>query len=185
MDNATYNYPIVSQDEILQARSAFFHDLVAEWLRPAEHIDQIMGQSDCLLVEDDRYPTINDPRRGLLAKPFRAPGAWGDCPSVIYSILHAGDWLRFGIMLSGSARAMSALQSNPEWALDMEKMWDRQADHSRRGDNLLIEWRFEEPNFYSGYIIRDRFVQMARHLHFQLGRAIASSAGHEPGGVDG
>lgn len=175
MDNANYNYPIVSQDEIFQARAEFFQALEREWNRRAEPIDELMGQSEFLLVEDGGYPSVNDPQRGLLARAFRAPPAWGDSPNVVYTIMHAGDWLRFGIMLSGSARAMSSLQSNSEWALDMEKMWDRQADHSSRGNNLLIEWRFEEPHFYSGHIIRDRFVRMARHLHFQLGRAIATS----------
>lgn len=88
-----------------------------------------------------------------------------------YSILQAGDWLRFGILIRGDQRAHDLL--NPRRQMDLERVWDRPADVVSRGpDGLLIEWRFVEPDFYNNYAIQERFTQIARHLHFRLGWAI-------------
>ena len=88
-----------------------------------------------------------------------------------YSILQAGDWLRFGILIRGDQRSHNVLNSKRQ--MELERIWDRPADAISRGpDVLLIEWRFIEPDFYNNYAIQERFTQIARHLHFCLGKAI-------------
>ena len=69
--------------------------------------------------------------------------------------------------------------------LSVEKIWDRSCDNQvRDAAGLLLEWRFNEPDFYKEFTVRERFIIIARHLHFRLGRIIQTVVQQEEIGVD-
>jgi hypothetical protein len=159
---------------ILDVRQQFFSDLLHEWSRPPEHIDEIMGQVSYFIAPSTGLKSVylNDPAKGLLMQSFAPPESWGKKMQFIYSIWMAGDWIRYGVLLQGDAKILSTFTSNHEHTEDLERVWDRPAAFSSREGGLLMEWRFEDPNFYDDYIFADRYLQIARHLHFQLGHSI-------------
>jgi len=172
----------LNKDTLLAIRRAFFNDLLDEWSREPEAIDTVMGQADYALKPDapsaSGAVTINSPERGILAQSFSRPVHWGSGVDFIYSVFMAGDWLRFGVLLRGSQEALALFDHNGQSQLDVEYVWDRPSDKvRRRADALLMEWRFVEPDFYANYAVRERFVRVARHLHFRLGQAIAEARG--------
>lgn len=162
----------IDRDHVLAVRQTFFDALVEEWTRLPEAIDALMGQSEHFMVPDPDQKKIEDAARGVLAMSFVAPPSWRVPLKFSYSILHAGDWMRFGLLLSGDARALSLFQKDQSRTLDIEGVWDRPAHQTIREGGFMLEWRFDEPDFYVQYPIRERFIQMARHLHFQVGRAV-------------
>lgn len=172
--------PDLDKETTLKCRQIFFDDLLAEWALPPEPIDDVMGQSVYALTPDKPEApgavAINSPERGILAQSFARPETWGNGVSFAYSIYMAGDWLRFGVLLLGDGAALEAFEGNRQSQLDVEFVWDRPSDKIRRRANaLLMEWRFVEPDFYTNFAIRERFVRLARHLHFRLGQTVFES----------
>lgn len=159
---------------ILDVRKQFFIDLLNEWSRPPEHIDEVMGQVAYFIAPSSGNKSIylNDPERGLLMQSFSPPESWGKKMQFIYSIWMAGDWIRYGVLLQGDAKILSSFSSNNEHTEALERVWDRPAEFSSREGGLLMEWRFDDPHFYDDYLVADRYLQVARHLHFVLGHSI-------------
>jgi hypothetical protein len=165
-----------TKDSILAVRQDFFDALLREWSRPPDKIDELMGHAEFFMCPAKNREIIRDDHAGILFQEFAPPPSWGETVQFSYSVLHAGDWLRFGILLSGAPLGLSRFAEDQNTTLDIEKIWDRPADQSLREGGLLLEWRFVEPNFYQDYAIQERFIQMARHLHFQIGRSVHASA---------
>jgi hypothetical protein len=195
---------MLTQDQVLSVRKDFFSRLEREWTRPPERIDQIMGQSQYYIAPEplEGHAEMNpggervfDPEHGLLLRSFLVSANDGQSSRTLrffYSILQAGDWLRFGILIRGDQQAHELL--NAKRQMDLERVWDRSADIVQRGpDSQLVEWRFVEPDFYHNFAIQERFAQVARHLHFRLGWAIhrhlsgydEEDSEEEFGGLDG
>jgi len=181
------------KDTVHQIRNSFFDSLLSEWSRPPEEVDDLMGQRDCFYAPDFSTPQrskdpktvmIKDVERGLLAAsvtPVDADGKESDTRWV-YSILQAGDWLRYGILIQGPPRRILDYSQHQDYVLSVEKIWDRPCDNQVRDTaGLLLEWRFNEPNFYDEFVIRERFSIIARHLHFRLGRIIQTVVQQEEG----
>ena len=170
---------------ILQFRDEFFNDLLEEWSRPPEAIDRLMGQSDSFFLPDFKNAQlknnpetvmIKDIRQGLLAVSVTPPQAQFGSGSIrwVYSILQAGDWLRYGILVQGDPKLILQYERHHDHVLSIERIWDRQCDYQfRDSGGLLLEWRFHEPDFYTEYKYRERFKIIARHLHFRLGKIIS------------
>ena len=159
-------------------RAQFFADLLREWARTPERIDVVMGQNESFLLPD--YATaratnpdtimINDIEHGLLAASVTPSDQEGSLRWV-YSVLQAGDWLRWGILVQGSPKQIVQFTQHHDALLSMERVWDRQHDYQFRDDGgVLFEWRFYEPTFYNDFAVRERMVIMARHFHFRLGK---------------
>jgi len=181
------------KDTVHQIRNSFFDSLLSEWSRPPEEVDDLMGQRDCFYApdfsnaqrsKDPKTVMIKDVERGLLAAsvtPIDADGKESDTRWV-YSILQAGDWLRYGILIQGPPRRILDYSQHQDYVLSVEKIWDRPCDNQVRDTaGLLLEWRFNEPNFYDEFVIRERFSIIARHLHFRLGRIIQTVVQQEEG----
>jgi hypothetical protein len=142
-----------------------------------------MGQDDGFFLPDfaanrkGRGSSIyvNDVPRGLLAASV-TPEQSLDVPyglRWVYSIMQAGDWLRFGVMIQGAPQALIRFEQYHENVLAVERIWDRSCDYQLRDSSgLLLEWRFSEPDFYKEFVIRERFLIMARHMHFRLGKVL-------------
>ena len=162
------------KNHIISVRREFFGDLLKEWSRPPEIVDEVMGQSSYFIAPDDgpNAVRINDPERGLLLQSFTPPEGWGKDIQFMYSIWVAGDWIRYGIMIHGAATLLSVFSSRNESTEKLERVWDSTANFMTREGGLLLEWRSENPHFYDDYIFADRYLQIARHLHFQLGHSI-------------
>lgn len=178
------------KQHIVEVRRAFFDNLMHEWSRPPESIDEVMGQSAYFIAPDDgaRSIHINDPERGLLVRSFSPPEAWGKKIQFFYSILMAGDWIRYGILIQGDPRLLATFAQKNVYGEMLERVWDKQATHMSREGGLLMEWRFDDPGFYDDYILEDRYLQVARHLHFQVGTAIHEAFAESaflPGDSDG
>lgn len=174
-------------EEILAIRQSFFNGLLNEWSRTPELIDQIMGQKEAFLLPDfaddqkrrelDARPyfkpiMIKDEARGLLAVSVTPKKPDGSIAPIrwVYSILQAGDWIRFGLLLQGSPRTIALFEREHDYSASIEKIWDRPYDHQFRDQaGLMLEWRFNEPHFYNEFVIRERFLIISRHLHFRLG----------------
>ena len=172
----------IQEKTILALRDEFFNSLIEEWSRPPQEIDRLMGQEDCFYLPDFKKPDlatdpktvmIKDVERGVLAisvtpeKPHPNSGniRW------VYSIMQAGDWLRYGLLIQGDPRQVIKYERHHEHVLAIEQIWDRPCDHQFRDSaGLLLEWRFTEPDFYKDFMYRERFKIIARHLHFRLGR---------------
>lgn len=176
---------------VLSIRDQFFDSLLHEWSRPPEDIDVLMGQDNCFYPADfiKKNVTsvktetldpimIKDIKNGLLAvsiTPDFNKGYLTDKGNVrwVYSILQAGDWLRYGLLIQGDPKKIFEYEQNHEYMASVESIWDRPCDHQIRDTaGLLLEWRFQEPDFYTNFVIRERFLIIARHLHFRLGRLI-------------
>ena len=162
------------RDHMVAVREQFFSHLVEEWSRPPENIDEVMGQSDYFIAPDEgkRSVSINDPARGLLVRSFSPPEGWGKNIQFFYSIWMAGDWIRYGVLIQGDTKLLATFSSRNECTESLERVWDRPATMTSREGGLLIEWRFEDKDFYDDYLSEDRYLQVARHLHFQLGHSI-------------
>lgn len=162
------------KENIVAVRRELFSCLLNEWTRPPEKIDEVMGQSE-YFIEPDKGPKsiyINDPERGLLVQSFRPPEVWGNKVQFSYSVLVAGNWVRFGVLIQGDAKLVSSFASSSKCTEGLERVWDRPATFMTREGGLLMEWQFDEPLLYDDYVVADRYIQVARHLHFQLGVAI-------------
>jgi len=180
----------INQHEVLEVREKFFKWIQEEWERAPERIDNIMGQQSYYIPPEEIIETpsglgstagesIMDTRRGLLLRSFLAEsrqmfnGKPKKTMRFFYSIFQAGDWIRFGILIRGEHQYHERLFQEIK---ELEKVWDRPADVVRRGsDGMLIEWRFIEPDFYENYAIQERFIHLARHLHFRLGWIISKN----------
>lgn len=164
-------------------RDEFFNALLGEWTRPAEPIDRMMEQDDALFVPDHAAGLGHDPKtifvrdvpRGLLAVSVTPPMSRGIPNGLrwVYSIMQAGDWIRFGVMIQGAPQVLLRYEQHHDNILAMERIWDRQCDYQFRDSaGLLLEWRFSEPGFYDSFVVRERFIIMARHMHFRLGKVL-------------
>lgn len=184
----------LTPEKVHKVRRAFFERLENEWSRAPERIDSVMGQAQYYVAPEEIHSgpstggeRICDVEHGLLLRSFlvsserNSSSPYSTAPAgkkekertlrFFYSILQAGDWLRFGILIRGDQSAHDLINARRQ--MDLERVWDRSADIVQRGaDSLLIEWRFVEPDFYHNFAIQERFVQVARHLHFRLGWAI-------------
>lgn len=177
-------------------RNDFFGALLKEWSRPPEAVDELMGQTDCFYLPDfavknrqGAFKTImiNDVERGLLACSVTPTDENGDPTDTrwVYSIMQAGDWLRYGVLIQGPPRRIFNYTQHQEYVLSVEKIWDRPCDNQvRDAAGLLLEWRFNEPDFYKEFAVRERFTIIARHLHFRLGRIIQTVVQQEEGDLD-
>lgn len=177
-------------------RSEFFGALLQEWSRPPEAVDELMGQTDCFYLPDfavkehsssPKTIMINDVERGLLACSVTPPDENGNPSDTrwVYSIMQAGDWLRYGVLIQGPPRRIFNYTQHQEYVLSVEKIWDRPCDNQvRDAAGLLLEWRFNEPDFYREFAVRERFTIIARHLHFRLGRIIQTVVQQEDGGLN-
>lgn len=164
-------------------RSQFFDDLLQEWSRPPEVIDEIMQQNDGFFApdfsvkeraKDKSTIMIKDVPRGILAASVTPHCSDTDGVRWVYSVLQAGDWLRYGLLIQGPPKKIIAYDQHYDHLLSIERVWDRQCDHQfRDAGGLLLEWRFHEPDFYDNYACRERFKIIARHLHFRIGKAMA------------
>lgn len=173
------------QQLVYAVRGQFFNELLEEWSRPPELIDDVMGQSEFFLTPDFASERKSDPNtifikdvpRGLLACSITPARSINPQKGVrlVYSLMQAGDWIRFGFLLQGDPKLVVDYQQHHEHLLSIERVWDRQCDYQYRdGGGLLVEWRFKEPSFYTNYIYRERFKILVRHLHFRLGRSVLS-----------
>ena len=174
------------EDKVLTVRDHFFNDLLKEWSRAPDKIDQIMGQDTFFMAPDFASNKKNDPdtvmikdvRNGVLAvsvtpqiSSYPNPGGI----RIVYSIMQAGDWLRFGFLLQGDPKLLMMYQRHHDHLLNVESIWDRPCDYQfRDSGGMLIEWRFAEPDFYTSFSKRERFKIIVRHLHFRLGKNIVS-----------
>jgi hypothetical protein len=162
------------KQHIVDVRRELFASLLNEWSRPPQKIDEVMGQSEYFIEPDQgaRSVTINDPERGLLVQSFSPPEVWGKKVQFSYSVLVAGSWVRFGVLIQGDAKLISSFASSNECTASLERVWDRPATFMTREGGLLMEWRFDDENLYDDYVVADRYIQVSRHLHFQFGLAI-------------
>lgn len=164
------------RDHIIAVRKEMFDRLLEEWSRQPEEIDDMMGQSEYFIPPDEKgspgSTSIFDPERGILAQSFTPPAAWGRNVRFSYSLFIAGNWVRFGVLLYGDAKLVSSFKSRNECVGGLERVWDNPAMFMVREGGLLMEWRFSDEQLYDDYVLIDRYVQIARHLHFQLGVAI-------------
>lgn len=176
LDRRTYVYGI---------REAFFRDLLLAWANPPHLIDQVMGQDRSYIPPDfathrhDHPKTIKafDIQNGVLAASVTPQVADLEKGHLrwTYSIWQAGDWLRFGVLIQGETRYLVAFDNEHDNVLGLERIWDCNADFMSRGPNgLLVEWRFKQPDFYDDFTVRERFIMVARHLHFRLSAMIDS-----------
>lgn len=176
LDRRTYVYGI---------REAFFRDLLLAWANPPNLIDQVMGQDRSYISPDfathrhDHPKTIKafDIPNGVLAASVTPQVADLEKGHLrwTYSIWQAGDWLRFGVLIQGETRYLVAFDNEHDNVLGLERIWDCNADFMSRGPNgLLVEWRFKQPDFYDDFTVRERFIMVARHLHFRLSAMIDS-----------
>lgn len=195
MSNEDIFNDVQKQKDLVHAvRDMFFEDLLEEWSRPPELIDRLMAQDEFFLAPDfssnlKNHPEtimIKDVSRGLLAVSVTPQGNFsGDEDAggvlypapvrIVYSVMQAGDWIRFGFLLQGDPRMLVSYQQHNDHLLSVESIWDRPCDYQFRDHGgLLVEWRFHEPDFYNNYVIRERFKIIVRHLHFRLGRSVMS-----------
>ena len=175
----------VRRTQVHSVRANFFRDLLLAWANPPSSIDQIMGQDRTYIAPDfathrhDHPKTVKifDVGSGVLAASVTPPVSDLDKGHLrwTYSIWQAGDWLRFGVLIQGETRYLVAFDNEHDNVLGMERIWDRNADFMVRGPHgLLVEWRFKQPDLYDDFMIRERFVLVARHLHFRLSAMIDS-----------
>lgn len=166
----------VTKAELLKVREEFFNQLTHEWSRPPEYIDEVMGHDITFMPIDTYQPyaiNISDPEHGFLVRSLTLR----DMPKgrhfrLLYSIFQAGDWIRYGIIFQGDPRSLMRFEAS-EAALLEDRIWDAPPDRfMRENSGILLEWRFTEPDFYTNYVIRDRFYQISRHLHFRLCQAV-------------
>lgn len=166
-------------------REQFFDELLEEWSRPPQAIDQLMGQEEFFLAPDFSTSRKDDPttvmvkdiERGLLAVSVTPKGSSYPDKGIrlVYSLMQAGDWLRYGFLVQGDPKLVLQYQQHHDHLLSIERIWDRQCDYQfRDSGGMLVEWRFKEPDFYDNYVTRERFKIITRHLHFRLGRSILS-----------
>lgn len=170
----------LTKEQVHQQRAGFFDALIEEWTRPVEHIDALMGHAESFFPLDSAEVglRINDVQHGLLVASATPPDSWGDMPRIIYSIVHAGDWLKFGFLVKGSAEALAIFNRSQDELMGVEKLWDRTPDiQAREGGGLLVEWRFVEPDFYENFAIQERFIQISRHVHMRICKALFDSRG--------
>lgn len=170
---------------LLAVRSHFFDELLEQWSHPPQPIDKIMGQDEFFLApdfassrkDDPSTVMIKDVERGILAVSVTPKGSLYPNKGIrlVYSLMQAGDWIRFGFLVQGDPKLVLQYQQHHDHLLSIERIWDRQCDYQfRDSGGMLVEWRFKEPDFYKNYVIRERFKLITRHLHFRLGRSILS-----------
>jgi len=170
-------------NHVYGVREAFFRDLLLAWATPPNLIDQVMGQDRSYILPDfathrhDHPKTIKafDIKNGVLAASVTPPVSDLEKGHLrwTYSIWQAGDWIRFGVLIQGETRYLLAFDNQHDNVLGLERIWDCNADFMTRGPHgLLVEWRFNQPDFYDEFIVRERFVMVARHLHFRLSSMI-------------
>lgn len=184
MKSSVYDISVQQKELIHKVRNEFFDALIEEWTRHPEEVDKLMGQEDCFYLPDfksklanlpQKEVMIKDVERGLLAVSVTPTDEHGNPQDTrwVYSIMQAGDWLRYGVLIQGPARKIYSYAQHQEYTLSIEKIWDRPCDNQLRdAAGLLLEWRFEEPTFYDQFVCRERFIIIARHLHFRLGRIV-------------
>lgn len=184
MKSSVYDISEQQKRLIHKVRNEFFDALIEEWTRHPEEVDKLMGQEDCFYLPDfkSKLPNrpqkevmIKDVERGLLAVSVTPTDEHGNPQDTrwVYSIMQAGDWLRYGVLIQGPPRKIISYAQHQEYTLSIEKIWDRPCDNQLRdAAGLLLEWRFEEPTFYDQFVCRERFIIIARHLHFRLGRIV-------------
>ena len=171
------------RNHVYGIRESFFRDLLLAWANPPNLIDQVMGQDRSYIPPDfathrhDHPKTIKtfDIQNGVLAASVTPQVSDLDKGHLrwTYSIWQAGDWIRFGVLIQGETRYLVAFDSEHDNVLGLERVWDCNADFMSRGPNgLLVEWRFKQPDFYDEFTVRERFVMVARHLHFRLSSMI-------------
>lgn len=171
--------------DMLAIRERFFNELLEQWSHPPQPIDKIMGQEEFYLrpdfvsdrKDDPNTVMLKDVERGVLGVSVTPPGSEYPHKGIrlVYSIMQAGDWIRFGFLVQGDPKLVLQYQQHHDHLLIVESIWDRECDYQfRDGGGMLIEWRFKEPDFYTNEVVRERFRLIARHLHFRLGRSILS-----------
>lgn len=176
------------KNKVLSVRKSFFNSLKDAWSRKPEEVDRLMKQEDCFYLPDylrskeeqEKLDVviIENLNQGILAvsvTPVKENGQLSDI-RWIYSIMQAGDWFRFGVLIQGPAKKVIQYAQNQNYMLSIEKIWDSKCDHQVRDSaGLLLEWRFVTPDFYDNFVCRERFLIIARHLHFRIGRIIQST----------
>lgn len=177
------DYKQIAKDQkenVHSVRLDFFNSLLSEWSRAPAEIDLLMNQEDSYfkpdfashLKDDPGTILIKDVDKGILACSVTpnqedSPLRW------VYSILQAGDWLRYGLLIQGPPKLILQYERHHDNILGIEKIWDRNCEYQfRDAGGLLLEWRFEEPDFYTNYACRERFVIIARHLHLRIGKIL-------------
>lgn len=160
-------------------RETFFRDLLNAWATPPTLIDEIMEQANTYMPPDYATHKCDDPqtikifdvKQGLLVAsvtPKYEHLKHGNLRWV-YSIWQAGDWIRFGVLIQGTPEYITAFDNEHDNVLGLERIWDCTADFlNRAGKSLLVEWRFNESDFYENFEVRERFILVAKHLHFRL-----------------
>lgn len=158
-----------SQKELVYAiRESFFDDLLHEWSRPPQDIDRLMGQEEFFLLPDFASEKANHPSTVMIKDVEHGILAASVTPSndnisqdlrpdirIVYSIMQAGDWIRFGFLLQGDPKLLMLYQQHNDHLLSVESIWDRPCDYQfRDGGGILVEWRFAEPDFYNNFVIQ-------------------------------
>jgi len=167
----------VSKEQLLEVRKEFFDRLTEEWSRPPEYIDELMGQDTSFLpIDNIDHPgsvVLNEPERGFLVRSITLRNMpKGRHFRLLYSIFQAGDWIRYGVIFQGDVRSLMRFEAS-QAALLEDRIWDCPPElFTRENSGVLLEWRFIEPDFYENYVIRDRFYQISRHMHFRMCQAI-------------
>lgn len=162
----------ITKEHVVQVKKDFFEEITQILSIPPTEIDKIMEHDKFyfppVLTNPKSY--INDPDKGVLYFHFNL-NFFNQKAVFAYSIFLTGDWIRIGILLFNQ-EIQTAHNADSQREIDF--IWDRTPDLLWRGEGkMLIEWRFEEKDFYSNYAIRDRFILQMRHLHFRILRMLS------------
>ena len=146
---------------IVALRRDFFDEIVKALFIPPGVIDRAMCQHENYVRPDG--VVLNDPDMGtLLIKICNLHPFDSDDAGVFYSIYQIGRVLKVGILIHDSVM-------NHSFKADAGGIWSaKPAVLTARGQNILLEWEFDEPDLYESWIPQEGYVLGVRHMHFRL-----------------
>lgn len=169
----TDGLPPSSQKQfIAHQREIFFDEILAAIRLPPGEVDRIMGQ-DMYYAPPQEDGIILDAGWGNLVFTIAVKDDLNEVHKFMYSIYQIGIVIKIGILWSGYLKDVPQSEEDEIH----EGFWQNVVKFvrsSRRGESVLTEWEFSEPELYLSWSRQETYVLGMRHLHFKVLKIVSN-----------
>lgn len=160
-------HPAQQKNLIHCRRRDFFNEILAMLNKDPTRIDEIMGQAK-YYTQPSTDGMILDPEMGNFMLNVSVGHA-----GFSYSLYQIGSTLKIGVLFFGAT--LTSPVDDPDG--EIETLWPGfRPIISRRGDSVMYEWEFDEPDLYSNWARQEKYILGMRHAHFRILRIISETA---------
>lgn len=158
-------FPVLSRLGHRRHREHFFRTMIRDAMREPGEVDRLFGQH-----ETWRRPSLEGVTIDGQSMIVRIETDFHDSIQQFwYSIWQCGDFIKIGVVLSGSLVHAPILEGQDE----ISRMFsDAPTEMQDRAGSVLYQWGWEVPGLYKDWGRQEHFIGLFRHLHFRICRII-------------